>query len=65
MVEGRERKVAKEILWDRVKGEVVPFSFPRPKKAGEEVRASAIVYLQSLQDQVQQLIDENEQLVRP
>ena len=40
--EGKERKAAKVMIHDEVQGEEVPFSFPR--KGGEEMRTSALVF---------------------
>ena len=61
--EGTQRKMANEIIGSKVEGETVPFSFPRTKRNGEEVRASALVYIQSLEDHVLQLLDKNKMLV--
>jgi hypothetical protein len=46
---------------EKVKGEVVPFSFPKRGHTGEELRASALVYLKVLQDHLLQLLDDNNQ----
>ena len=61
--EGRQRKVVKEMVGDKVQAEEVPFSFPKTKRGGEEVRASALVYLEYLEDHVLHLLDENKLLV--
>ena len=61
--EGTQRKMANEVIGSKVEGETVPFSFPRTKRNGEEVRASALVYIQSLEDHVLQLLDKNKMLV--
>lgn len=55
--EGSERRVGKEIVQDKVQGEAVPFSFPA--KSGEELRASALVFVECLIDHVFYLLDEN------
>ena len=62
--EGRQRKVAKEMIGDKVKGQTVPFSFPKTKRGEEEVRASALVYLESLEEHILHLLDENKRLVK-
>ena len=40
--EGKERKVAQDIIGDTVLGETVPFSYPKSMRGGEEVQASAL-----------------------
>jgi hypothetical protein len=39
------------------------FTFPKQRNAGEEVRASALVYLECLEDHILQLLDDNKLLV--
>ena len=36
--EGKQRRVAKEMVQEKVQGEEVQFSFSMPRKTGEEVR---------------------------
>ena len=57
--EAKQRMVMKESVGDKVKGETVPFSFPRPRRAEEEVRASALVYIPSLHDHIHDLLESN------
>ena len=59
--EGKERKVAKVMIHVEVQGEEVPFSFPT--KGGEEMRTSALVFLECLEKHLLHLLDENNQLV--
>ena len=61
--EGRERTIAKEMIGDKVQGEMVPFSFPGANRTGEEIRSAALVYIESLQEHILQLLDENNSLV--
>ena len=49
------------IIYDEVQGEEVPFSFPT--KGGEEIRTSALVLLECLEDHLLHLLDENNLLV--
>ena len=51
--EGKERKVMTE---DEVQGEEVPFSFPR--KGGEEMRTSALVFLECLEEYLLHFLNE-------
>ena len=62
--EGKQRRVAKEMVQEKVQGEEVPLSFPMPRKTGEEVRVSALVYLEYLEDHLLHLLDENKLLVK-
>ena len=57
--EGKERKIVEEMVQSKVQGEEVLFSFPRPKKSGEEVRVAALVYVGCLKDQIVHLLEEN------
>ena len=54
--ESSERRVAKEIVQEKVQGEAVPFSFPM--KTGEELRASAMVFVESLTNHIFYLLNE-------
>ena len=56
--EDKERKVMTE---DEVQGEEVPSSFPR--KGGEEMRTSALVFLECLEDYLLHPLNENNLLV--
>lgn len=60
--EGKQRKEVQGVIRDKVKGEAVPFTFPKQKNTGE-VRASALVYLECLEDHILQLLDNNKLLV--
>ena len=61
--EGRQRKVLKGMVGDKVHGEAVAFTFPGQRHRGEEVSASALVHLESVEDHLIQLLDENKLLV--
>ena len=61
--EGKQRKEVQGVIGDKVKGDAVPFTFPKQRNAGEEVRASALVYLECLEDHILQLLDDNKLLV--
>ena len=60
--EKKQRKGVQGVV-EKVKGEVVHFSFPKRGHTGEELRASALVYLEVLQDHLLQLMDDNNQSV--
>ena len=62
--EGRQRKVLQGMVGDKVKGEAVPFTFPGPRNTGEEVSSAALVYLESLEHHLLQLLEENKLLVK-
>ena len=53
--EGRQRKVLKGMVGDKVHGEAVAFTFPGQRHRGEEVSASALVHLESVEDHLIQL----------
>ena len=60
--EKKQRKGVQGVV-EKVKGEVVPFSFPKRGHTGQELRAAAMVYLEALQDHLLQLLDDNNQSV--
>ena len=59
--DGKQRKVLRGTLSDKVQGEAVPFTFPGSRHAGEEVCSSP---LDSLEDHLLQLLEENVLLVQ-
>ena len=62
--EGRQMlQVLQGMVGDKVKGEAVPFTFPGPRNTGE-VLSAALVYLESLEHHLLQLLEENKLLVK-
>ena len=57
--EGKMRTRANELVQDHLVGEIGVFSFPL-KEGGEEVRTAPYVYVSSLWDKVQALLDQHE-----
>lgn len=57
--EGKMRVKANEIIEDHLVGEYAPFSFSL-KDGGEEVRTAPYVYVSSLWDKVQALLNQHE-----
>lgn len=57
--EGKMRVKAKEIIEDHLVGEYAPFSFLL-KDGGEEVRTAPYVYVSSLWDKVQVMLNQHE-----
>ena len=57
--ESKMRMRAKELLQDHLVGEHGSFSFPL-KEGGEEIKAAPFVYVSSLWDKVQALLDQHE-----
>ena len=59
--DGKQRKVLRGTLSDKVQGEAVPFTFPKSQHTVEEVCSSP---LDSLEDHLLQLLEENVLLVQ-
>ena len=53
---------ATELVGDHLVAEKAPFSFAL-KEGGEEIRSSSFVYVKSLQDKVESMLDQNERYV--
>lgn len=58
-----ERKMrikATELVGDHIEAEKAPFSFALKEGGGEEIQTAPFVYVKSLQDKVESLLEQNE-----
>ena len=62
--DGKQRKVLRGTLSDKVQEEAVPFTFPKSQHTVEEVCSSPLIHLDSLEDHLLQLLEENMLLVQ-
>lgn len=61
--EGKQRKVAGELLGKNLEAEAIPLTFPLKKGGGEEVRTKAFCYVPDLVSKVLTMAEEKEKYV--